>query len=439
MSEKSKSKFDIKILMGAIIVLAIDIFLVLRLIKPDIEMTETIIIAVLLVVINLAVLLILRSRSIKKKKYAKALEVQSEDNDLVNEAKELVFEDYGPLTDDYEEKVLDLTRPNLIRSNDLVYKKQIDLVKYCDDLSKYLIDHGISIDKNIIRELFSCINASKIVVINGDEAISERFIELVSEFIGSKLYTDVVRSDLRVFNDLFRDSYQFKDLVNSSSTNPDVMHFMVYKNVELENLENYFETLMNYSLNPKIPTVIDHSYYKKPVTLFENIWFMLIKKDSQKDFNSALLANSTVQLNINAKLVEPAIEVEQNSKLLSFVNFNNMSKKGYEEIHLSEDNWKKLDKIDGFIKQYTNKLLDNKQFRQLERYTSTFLLFGGDEFVAIDRAIVAKLVNLIKLVNFKKKIDVSENIFDVFQSSLGLENLEKSKTILKKLIEQNQW
>jgi hypothetical protein len=320
-----------------------------------------------------------------------------------------------------------------------IFDSNIDANKYSSDLIAFLLDNGLSVDKQNIRQLFSCIAASKLIILKSEKPlISERFIELFSDFIGAHFFKNEVKSGLDTFDDLFLDGYQFSKAIITANKKPNRINIVSLRNIKLNTLEQYFSNIIDYSLNPLLPCDIKNKHFSTVTELPNNMWFMVIPSNSSDIIPSGRIAESAITFELNIGEITPKDEIRHNEFKLSYENITNFLTEGYEEYFLKEKQWKKIDRIEEHLKQYSTFSLDNRLFRQLERYSSTYIMFGGDKYDAMDCMLSAKLLPVIALIDIDRTYSNEEGMLKLFERIIGLENLSRSKKLLKEIQESNR-
>lgn len=338
-----------------------------------------------------------------------------------------------------EEKEAGIKRVEKLISQNSVFPKDLELKKYCDDLFVYLKDNGLSVQKNTLREMFGCMAASKLVIVyNENPVISERFIELVSEFMGAFYYKGTLPTSLETFDDFLSTDTKLRQAIVSADEAKNTVHITSVRDVTIETLDEHFNKIIDFSWNPLLPCSIETEQFKAVKEIPSNLWFMGLP--TTKDISKLTLrvAQSAFAVQVNVKLVEPKEEVYENPIKLSYENFTNLLLGGYDEFYIKEDQWKKIDKVEAYLKQTANFAIDNRLFRQLERFTSTFLMFGGDRFDAMDTVLYTKLLPFISLFEINERLGGEDDILQIFEKQFGLENLTKSKGLIKNILEANK-
>jgi hypothetical protein len=377
-------------------------------------------------------------RGLFKKGNKKKQIIEIKDEPIVKEEEEsLEVEKIVPTVDTADEKN-SIARPKEMIPTKAIYVKQLDLKSYCDDFLEYAKECGIAIHKNVVRELFSALAASKLIVVsNDDEMVSERFIELFTEFVGGTFFSSVYKQEINHFEDLFVHTSSFRNAIISANDNKNMIHFSTLRGVNTSNLPTYYDKVCDYSWNPECETTIRNVNFDAFENMPKNLWFFAITKD-QVSFDTLKFAHSAVLIELNAKIIESKDKVEERQKKLNYESFINILEDGYDSFYFTETQWKKFDQVHEYLKKYGEYEIDNRLFRQLERYSSTFLMVGGDVYECIDRIVYNKLLFVIRLLDLTKIKDREETIFQLFERLFGLGNLTKSKDILKNIDDLKQ-
>lgn len=330
-------------------------------------------------------------------------------------------------------------KPKNIIEKEPVFVKNLDAKSYSDSLYTYLNDNGVMINMSDVRELFSGMALSKLIVLKSeDPLLSERVLSLFSDFIGANYYKNKVNSILGSFDDLFKEGYRFNKALESANNQPNRIHITSLSNVRLETVEQYFDKVIEYAWNPLLPCNITNEKFTTVKEMPVNNWFFVIPTKDSGDFASKEFARSAVTIELNAKVVTPKETVEQNESKLSYEFFNNFLLEGYENYYVDETEWKKLDKIVDYLQENSSFVFDNRLFRQLERFTSTYIMFGGDKFDAMDTVLFSKVLKAISLLEIKQDQNSESGLFQLFEKLFGLENLSKSKVLLKEIQQQSR-
>lgn len=334
------------------------------------------------------------------------------------------------ITLDEQGRPLEILRPDKIIRKTPVFNKAIDSTVYIERLSAYMLDSGLSVSQNTIRAMFSSMASTKCIQLRHEQTdIVNRFIELFMDFIGTTVFQDDLK-DTQTFVDMFKSEDGLKAALLRSNEQKLAMHAMVFNTPEVALNNGSLDPILAYAFNPLLPFVIENKRFKEAIQMPDNIWFLLVSNEDLPMQHKGL-SQSGIVIELEVSLAIPKHEVYENDIKLTHEYFTNYLLDGYEIHYLEESDWKKFDAIETFIQQGAEFKLDNRLFRQMERFTSTFLLFGGDKHEAIDYILYAKYLKLIHHLDTKFESDTEKDILITFEKQFGLEYLIKSKNVLK--------
>lgn len=326
----------------------------------------------------------------------------------------------------------DIPKPKHVIKQEPVYDLTIEPSVYCDHLAQYLYDFGIFIEKNNSREIFASMASSKLTILkNHSPFVSQRFLELFSDYIGAHLYFDEHKEHTHINDDLLLNNEVLRECILHADKEKHQIHIMAFQQLDMKDFEIYGKKIIEFSLNPLLPCSINYSKLSHVQEMPNNIWFVLIPSPNENDYLSKTIYQSAVSIELSPKIIQPKDEVYLNQLKLTVESFNNLLIDGYEAYYLDEPIWKNFDELESFYEDSKTFTIDNKLFRQLERYVSTFLMFGGEKNEAIDHVLFSKLLQVIATINLDSKNENKEDIMILFDKLFGLENLIKSKKIIK--------
>lgn len=330
----------------------------------------------------------------------------------------------------------ELKSSKFIDHQNLISLKTSELVNYCNDFVLYLNENGVYIDVNEAREIFSAMAASRLIVLRNENVILlEKLVKLFSKYIGANYFFEDNKGDYRNYEELLVRNTNFRDFYEKAHHEKQDIHLVLIEGIDLKNSKNYLKEISTYAKSPLLPvhvaTSLDIKYHEMP----QNIWYFMIQNDFIDNEITKDILQSGIVLEINSSKIEFIQEKEIKKLKLSYETMTNFLFDGYESYYIEEDDWKKIDQIELYFKSLSDFILDNRIFRQLERYTSTFLMFGGDRKEAIDRVMFSKLLQIILTAKLEQTSDKKDDVLLLFEKLFGLENLNKSKKLLKKIHE----
>ncbi len=313
--------------------------------------------------------------------------------------------------------------------------KPIELSDFIEQLHVYIKEQGLKIDKDNLKEMFASMAASKLLMVkNHTVEHVEKFTQAFTKFIGAKLYIDDA-SHLKSFNELLSSDYTLNQLIEEANQNPNKIYFMGYKHLNFMNLDKKISPIIDYALNPSLPSHIKTTLGH---VLPNNVWFILYVGEHDHTYEIQSATQSSVYIDLEATEVEPKVKTKQKYLRLSYLSFSNILFDSYEKYYLDETIWKKIDQLEAYLNETASFNIDNRLFRQFERYASAYLLFGGEKEAVLDHILYSKILNiLLSLKSFREQLDTDE-MLSMFDNIFGLENLNKSKRTLKKLMDETK-
>ena len=121
-------------------------------------------------------------------------------------------------------------------------------------------------------------------------------------------------------------------------------------------------------------------------------------------------------IDLNAKVIEPQEEVHENEIKLSYERLVHMIRDLEEKYYLEEIHWKKIDQLENYISKYIQYKFDNKIIRQIERFSSIYILVGGDQLECLDNLLNSKIFPIVLDLNIKRQDNEDEGFIDRFRS-----------------------
>jgi hypothetical protein len=343
---------------------------------------------------------------------------------------EIYFEKVDEVaTEAEEEETVKILRPKAIIAKESVFREPV-MEDYCNSLQEYMAEWGLRIDRSAAREIFSCLAATKLNILRGEHRnISKYFLDVFGGYIGAHSYNENLQEKP------LSASEAFWKCLRSAAANAHIIHFMI---LETENLipgDELFLHLIAYATDPLLPCYFKGLTQMGLNELPQNIWFFLVPKEADEIPKELMDCSSIMQ--IDAKVTEPQETVYQNEDKLSNQHLLEIIRDSAETHYVSEELWKKIDELEEYVGSRSSFALDNRVFRQLERYTSMYILCGGEEQQAVDCVLSSKILPAIAGLALPRKPEEGDGIFALCERLFGLENLTKSRVLLKQIEEKN--
>lgn len=114
----------------------------------------------------------------------------------------------------------------------------------------------------------------------------------------------------------------------------------------------------------------------------------------------------------------------------SYTMINQSLEEAQETCYLTEDYWRKLDKLEEYLEKNTDLRFDNKYIRQIEKSITAFIACGMDRRQALDAVLSEKIIP-IAATEREKILAVEEKDFETLLDELfGFENIPITKKVV---------
>ena len=323
---------------------------------------------------------------------------------------------------------------------DSYHVNDLTLMQLQTEFVAFLAGRGIVIDGLQARTLLSAMSVSRLVVLKTDnETDITEFMRAVSAFFAVTPYVDnasaYASSDDLLFGYALGQYQQteFANAIEDASKDESAMKIAHLTNVRLSALSGYFTQLMRYIVKPEISYTLalkNKSVSDKTFTTTPNLWlFMALDTEENVDDLPAYIAETATFVNVRYTTQEPSgerIDGRAVSKA-QFLSFGDKAKNNYE---LDEAKWKRVDKLEEYVRARTPYKISNKLWQKMEKYASVFLALGGEADEALDSVVAVKmLTTVLSLVKNNRK-DGDERFFHVLENILGEEKANICRVVV---------
>ncbi len=311
-----------------------------------------------------------------------------------------------------------------------------DLFKYVDKnltiseaVENYVAcarERGVLIDKASASSLFASLVSSKLLFVDSmDPNEFDKFIFATSEYFGTYKYLDYAYEDTYTLEyvdengNLYRSNMLFA--LEEAVKNKEKIYIVGIDNVKLYGFNNYFEPFKKYILNPKNENnsiKVGEKTYKIP----ENVWFIVNVSKEENVANLDRELSRSVTFN-TIKFTELEVNgAYSNFPLFTYQQLLYLADKTVESVAVTEDVWKKFDKVESFISELNGSQFGNKMFRQVERQLAILVENENSINEAVDMVLSSKIVPyaFIELKDFNLK---NEGFIGHIDSVFGEENV----------------
>lgn len=316
---------------------------------------------------------------------------------------------------------------------------EISIKELCESFYSFLLENGMMLEHKKIRELFSAMASTRLVVLNNRSDNDIEFLALLNKFFGNETFYTQVKDYSETESDVFFEDDKVVDFIKGicrANDNTSNVNIASLTNVDLNKAHLYLNSIANFAKNPnekgsiildKEDFSIDEYVKNKRLSIPKNMWFILFNKEGSNSVINSNLVNEAIVLDIDVSNVTPK-ENLLSHKILSSVNFLDGINIAREEQYLTNDSWDKIDEIEKQLKEKYNFSIENRIVRKLEVYASVYKVCSEDEKTTLDSTIA----NVILPVIFYGQENIYSAVLDILKDVLEDENIVLTKEILNK-------
>lgn len=305
-----------------------------------------------------------------------------------------------------------------------------------EKLVAFALERGIVIDLKMAREILSAMSVSRMILFKTNGTIDTcAFMSMLCEFFGCPNFIDDA-SDYLSPDDLLINSNGQTNLINvlnNANSDKEAINIYQLNNVKLQNLGNYFTGFMRYLIKPSLSFNIgfkDVSISDAEYPVNSNIWFMAAIEDCEQLENvPAYIAETSSIICLSYSTTDEALE-KTPAIIQSVAQFNELGDKMKNTFELSENYWRKLDKLEEYVAYRAKFRISNKLWQKLERFVAVYIGLGGDADEALSGALSTKVLPAMIHILSLNKNDSDEQFAHVLENIFGEENADMCRVVI---------
>ena len=173
------------------------------------------------------------------------------------------------------------------------------------------------------------------------------------------------------------------------------------------------------------------NYNKATLTVPENVRMVVFVNgtDTEISAHHEWVKYATVlKLNLSEEYAQVGEELPKHTVLNDMLG--QTVEEAQEECFLTEEYWRKIDKLEEYLAQTSNIHFDNKFIRQIEKYIASFIACGAERTTALDAVLANRIIPYISIekeaVITEQQSDFSLHLDEIF----GLENIPLTKSAI---------
>lgn len=272
-------------------------------------------------------------------------------------------------------------------------KKDFKFNSLISDFEVFTRDRGYNFDKGVIARIFASLLSSHLVITKMEKESYGTLVSLICEYFGSPVITDSVAGIKSESEMLIRDgkgTETMRGIDLASRSNQDIF-IISLTDATAKSIPDYFVPFAKHVRNPlsavTVPYV-DENGSEKRIAVPKNVFFMMNLEAGERAYNlpSYLLEVSAI-LDVEYTRCAPAEEYSDFVGL-KYYQLEYMLEKSRSTSCISEDNWKRIDKL----ALSCGISLTNKLTVGLERYVKVYALGTDESDDAFYAALEARLV-----------------------------------------------
>ena len=272
------------------------------------------------------------------------------------------------------------------------------------DFCLFAAERGCKFSEETVRDLFASLASSRLLVLRGmDENAFRKFMVILSSYFETSAYVDRVDTSYNQAESVLfhtdangnRSKSNILLAIEAAQNSKHLVHFAALDHVIPEYLPQYFTPFVNYSKNPTGSTQITVTNQQNVDTSYhlpQNLWFVLNLK--QGKLPSALPSYVSDVAVVNQFRFETCNAESQYSHVrgFSYYQLDYLAEKAINALHISEEHWKKIDRLEKYTADHTDFVIHNKTWLCLEKYLAVYRMGQGELLDALDRGICSKLM-----------------------------------------------
>lgn len=326
---------------------------------------------------------------------------------------------------------------------DSYHVPELTLTQMQSDMLAFLAERGIVMDAVQARTLLSAMSVSRLVVLKADnDADISALMRAISAFFAVTPYVDdasaYASSDDLLYRPLFA-SYQQTDFaraLENASADASAIKIAHLTGVALSAVSGYFTQFMRYVVKPDVSYNValkNKSISDKVFTTSPNLWiFMSLGAEETVENVPAYIAETATLVRVKFTIGADGAETEQThvGRAVSKAQFLSFADKAKNTFELDEGKWKRVDKLEEYVRARTPYRISNKLWQKMEKYASVYLSLGGEADEALDSVVAVKvLANVLALVKNNRK-EGDERFFHVLENIFGEEKANICRTVV---------
>ena len=321
------------------------------------------------------------------------------------------------------------------------------IIDAVNEFNKFASDRGYKLGNGVAENLFSSLTVSRLMIFNGLSTEEfNGFIGLLSEYFESIVCVDNAsknESENESSSVFFSYDHQWdhknKSILNAlqaaSGANKKIQ-ISAIDGITAENVNEWLEPFMKYVRSPKKRneiSVFDGYGKNYGYNIARNLWIVLRLEDGQTiDTLPDAVVKSAAVVKISFVRCQ---EEEDRTMPHGFTSYqaDYMVLKESGRFDISEEIWKKIDRLEKYASDYSDYAIGNKLWRDLEKQLGMLLSCNFEMVDAVDAAIAGRLLPSVTAKLRGKLGKEDKTVLQSLEFIFGEDSIQYSKAFIDSL------
>ena len=337
---------------------------------------------------------------------AKVISEENMEDKKIHSAKpyERLFEE---LFDEEEDEVQE-AETSSVSSGDMEefrnYNPSLTLPLACSQLVNFAAERGIALGERTAAKIFAAFCASRLIILNSKTIpLAQKLVGVLSEFFGSAAYVDEYSGYRSAEDMMFKSSADgFKEksaiarAVFDSPASNKTIYIAALTDVVPGDISAFFMPFtryVNFPAEGSTITLSSSGHAENTFRVSPNLWFVFVcAEGADISKTDPYIASVAAYLDIDLSSTAER-ENKTETDPFGYYQLTGSERTARENYALDEDwGWKKVDKLESYVKKHVAYSSDNKSWTRMEKYASVYLACGGEQQEALDCTVASKMM-----------------------------------------------
>ena len=311
---------------------------------------------------------------------------------------------------------------------------------------------GMVIDDEFSATFLSAFVGSRLLLLNSKEGKDiRRFTDVLSDFFGTAAHYEMADARfvdcdllLKKNEDGSTERTSVMDMLSEAMDHKEKIYFAVVSELNSDLLSNLFSQYIRYLNNPERESRI--SLNEEKYTIPENVWFLVSMAEGE-NVQSIPVYLAELMMTVNVEYTDiPVVETAESEDdqatdvsrealpelmTLGYYQLSFMAEKCRHSFSMSEDLWKKVDRLEEYATKHSGYRFGNKLWLRFEKYLAVLKACEVEPSVALDNALNSILVHILQIALEGKIAEDDRGLLEVLEFYFGEDNVLVCRKTLK--------